>query len=299
MIASQYAREGAAGPSTRQVAIVVPLSDREGFTPDEEQSLAHLDHFLGRYDKYFAAPEGLTIERGGFAVRPFPRKFFGSSAAHNQLLMWPQFYQTFEAYEYILIYHLDSLVFCDELARWCRTGWDYIGAPWVPCEATPWVKQAVVGNGGFTLMKVESVLRVLAARRQQRPLAYWSDLLVRNGRRLRPMFAALARIEHLFAPSSIVGRAMQKWRVSQDPALYGSNNDYFWSFEAPRVSSFKVATVQDGLRFAFEAAPRDCFERNGRRLPFGCHAWAKFDRAFWEPYLLPPNTAAGRVRRHA
>jgi hypothetical protein len=47
-----------------------------------------------------------------------------------------------------------------------------------------------------------------------------------------------------------------------------------------------VASVDEALRFAFEAAPRECFERNGRRMPFGCHAWEKFDRGFWEPFLL-------------
>jgi hypothetical protein len=33
-------------------------------------------------------------------------------------------------------------------------------------------------------------------------------------------------------------------------------------------------------------APRLCFELNGRKLPFGCHAWQRYDRGFWEPYLL-------------
>ena len=42
----------------------------------------------------------------------------------------------------------------------------------------------------------------------------------------------------------------------------------------------------EGLRFSFEVAPRLCFELNGRRLPFGCHGWHRYDRTFWEPYLL-------------
>jgi hypothetical protein len=40
------------------------------------------------------------------------------------------------------------------------------------------------------------------------------------------------------------------------------------------------------MRFAFEAEPRRCFERIGGRLPFGAHRWQKFDRSFYEPYLL-------------
>jgi hypothetical protein len=40
------------------------------------------------------------------------------------------------------------------------------------------------------------------------------------------------------------------------------------------------------LRFAFEAAPRQCLEMNQGRLPFGCHAWGRYDREFWTPHLL-------------
>jgi hypothetical protein len=25
---------------------------------------------------------------------------------------------------------------------------------------------------------------------------------------------------------------------------------------------------------------------NNHRLPFGCHAWPRYDRMFWEPYLV-------------
>jgi hypothetical protein len=38
--------------------------------------------------------------------------------------------------------------------------------------------------------------------------------------------------------------------------------------------------------FSFEVAPRYCFKMNRERLPFGCHAWSKYDQEFWEPFLL-------------
>lgn len=50
--------------------------------------------------------------------------------------------------------------------------------------------------------------------------------------------------------------------------------------------AFKIAPLEVALRFAFECVPRYCFEKNNFTLPFGCHAWAKYDREFWEPYLL-------------
>lgn len=272
---------------SKTVAIVVPASSRTELLPEEEISVRHLFHFLGGYDKYWVAPSGGSIQREGFKILEFPRKFFGSVAAHNRLLMWPGFYQTFQDYEYILIYHLDSLVLSDEITDWCQAGWDYIGAPWVPCPDAPWIKEACVGNGGFTLMKVESVLKVLYNRYRKEPASYWSDLLVRNRSRLQLLFRFLEWLQPWFPASRTVNRPLEDLRKSEKPDIHGCNNDYFWSFQATRfLPEFKVASVEQGLRFAFEAAPRSCFELNGGQMPFGCHAWTKYDRSFWEPHLL-------------
>jgi hypothetical protein len=281
----------------RTVAIVVPVSAQPQLLPEEELSIRHLCHFLGKYDKYLIAPSGSLIQREGFTVVQFPRKFFGSAAAHNRLLMWPSFYRVFQDYEYILMHHLDSLVLSDELMRWCRVGVDYIGAPWLPCDDSPWVKEPCVGNGGFTLMKVESVLQVLYNRYWQRPTSYWSDLVARNATHFRPIFRTLEVLQGRLR-SKRLSRPLEYWRQNENPAGHGRNNDYFWSFDAARyLPTFKVATFEQGLRFAFEAAPRLCFQLNQHRLPFGCHAWAKFDRAFWEPYLLPAADASGAIER--
>jgi hypothetical protein len=270
------------------VAVVVPLSSRTELLPEEKVSLRHVCHFLAKYDKYLVVPSGSSFSCEGFDVIPFPRKFFGSVTAHNHLLLWPAFYETFRDYEYILIYHLDSLVFSDDLLSWCKAGWDYIGAPWLPCADTPWVHEAQVGNGGFTLMKVESVLQVLYNRYRQKPASYWADLLIRNANRTQPLFKALERLERVFSRSNTLQMVLECWRSRENAAAYGNQNDAFWSTQAGcYLPGFKVATVDEGLRFAFEAAPRVCFELNQRRLPLGCHAWAKYDRQFWEPYLLP------------
>ena len=39
------------------------------------------------------------------------------------------------------------------------------------------------------------------------------------------------------------------------------------------------------MSFAFEARPRTLYEMNGRQLPFGCHAWFRYDLAFWKPFV--------------
>jgi hypothetical protein len=31
---------------------------------------------------------------------------------------------------------------------------------------------------------------------------------------------------------------------------------------------------------------------NGGKMPFGCHAWARYDRDFWLPFLVSEEGAA-------
>lgn len=68
---------------------------------------------------------------------------------------------------------------------------------------------------------------------------------------------------------------------------YKYNEDGFWSFEAPKyLLSYKLPDFKTALTFAFEKYPRLCYFLNGNRLPFGCHAWERYDRDFWLPHLL-------------
>ncbi len=65
------------------------------------------------------------------------------------------------------------------------------------------------------------------------------------------------------------------------------HEDIFWAFEAPKMATnFRIPEPREALDFSFEMAPRYCFNVNSGRLPFGCHAWPKYDREFWETYLL-------------
>jgi hypothetical protein len=275
-------------PPSRKVAIVVPLSARSGLLPEEAVSMRHLRQFLGAYDKYLVAPRGTDARHDGFTTVFFDRKFFGSAAAHNPLLFWDSFYATFADYEFILIYHLDCLVFSDQVMRWCEAGYDYIGAPWIPGPDAPWITQPSVGNGGFALMKTHTALAALRERHRRDPTTYWADLLLRNERRLRPLRRALEKVSGVMPGLRLVEWPLRQWQMGSNPGFFGCNNDYFWSFAASRyLPSFRVAPVREGLRFAFETSPRRCFELNGGQLPFGCHAWPKYDREFWAPYLLP------------
>jgi hypothetical protein len=64
-----------------------------------------------------------------------------------------------------------------------------------------------------------------------------------------------------------------------------ANEDLFWSLVAANYDPFfRVPSFRDALSFGFETRPRECFDLLGR-LPFGCHGWARYDVAFWRPFL--------------
>ena len=61
------------------------------------------------------------------------------------------------------------------------------------------------------------------------------------------------------------------------------NEDLFWSlFVGPRCAFFTVPKAAEAIAFAFEAHPEYLFELNQQQLPFGCHAWQRYNPEFWE-----------------
>ncbi len=269
---------------SRIVAVVVPGYSRSEFTLDEEVSFRHLDTFLGHYDKFLVVPRSLSIQRAGFELKRFDDTFFGSAIANTRLMLSKTFYESFIDYQYILIYQLDALIFSDQLLEWCAAGWDYVGAPWIKCSDSPWVSKPRVGNGGFSLRNVHSFLRVLASHKYWiDPEAYWERISSEHSGFARYLHLPNKLFKHVRAFNN-VKQEIRQWHLRPDGTR---NEDHFWADHAVRYDpDFKVAPLDVGLRFAFEVTPRQCFEMNGRTLPFGCHAWQRYDRSFWEPYLI-------------
>ncbi len=60
-----------------------------------------------------------------------------------------------------------------------------------------------------------------------------------------------------------------------------THEDAFWaSYDS---EDFRVAPIEIALKFAFEKDVRRCFLLNHNEIPFGCHAWEKYDFEFWRP----------------
>ena len=248
---------------TASVAVLVPVF-RERLGEDEQLSLRHLGTHLGAYDAYSFQPASLELELPGLTPVRMGDRHFRTHRDYSRLLLGDELYRRFERYEFVLVHQLDCLVLSDELARWCSEEWDYVGAPWVREAPDGRLYFAGVGNGGLSLRRVESLLRVLDARR-------------RSG--------ALVVARHAAEVVRRVFREPRRARqLVRDRYVY---EDKFWSNEAPRlVPGFRIPPAEVAVGFAFEREPRFCLAANGGRLPFGCHKWRAHNPEFWEPHLL-------------
>jgi hypothetical protein len=274
----------------RLVAIVTPVV-KFPLSADEEISMWHLRKYLGGFERYVIGLENLPKELSDFTLRSFPMRYFKEHAGYNRLMLKKEFYRAFSEYEYILIYQLDCLVFASNLEDWCEKGWDYVGAPWLADMGDPLKGFSGVGNGGLSLRRVQSALKVLGSKQ------IWEDPKTRGSRvgshseviyerlKSRPRLKRMAVAGRAFL-HRLGYRNNVRWltRKMADEKRY---EDLFWAYEARKVMrAFRVPEPREALEFSFEMVPRYCFEVNSGRLPFGCHAWSKYDRKFWEPYLL-------------
>jgi hypothetical protein len=158
---------------------------------------------------------------------------------------------------------------------------DFIGAPWIKHEDAPYagvpVLEDKVGNGGFCLKKISSILKVIYSPKYTiEPAEYWDNYSSKP-----------KHIRFLNLPKKFLKRLKRfngaRWEMSR----FRDNEELFWITRARHYyPEFRIAPLETALRFAFECVPRYCFELNDYNLPFGCHAWHRYDRDFWQPYLL-------------
>jgi len=241
-----------------RTVVVVPVYQRH-LNAFEKVSLAQTKKVFEDRDIVFIAPESLRVDYGelsaGIRIERFSDNFFTGTASYSSLMLSAEFYERFSEYEYMLLCQLDAFVFHDCLKDFCSLGYDYIGAP-VRRYAAYWKDiRAIVGNGGFSLRKIASVLRVLQRKDEvfaRRPVIWPENYFLR-------------------------------WE------------DLFFSFcgVLPDMD-FQVPDFMTALAFAVVENTGHAYDRMPGWMPFGCHGWSSFDGQFWKPiieafgYDLPP-----------
>lgn len=249
----------------RMAVIVIPVYKQE-LDDLEMVSLAQVRRVLGKYDICFLAPESLDFSYGGGAhgeyVERVPDVYFTGKNSYSRLMLESWLYERFSAYEYMLLYQLDAFVFADRLQEFCALGYDYIGSP-MPRWLDDWREcRCSVGNGGFSLRRISSVLRVLAMR------------------------------EKVFV------RRPGEWRENR----FLQWEDIFFSYCGTLSElDFHVPDFLTALDFGVEMDVGHAYRRMPEWLPFGCHAWYVNGYEHWKPiierygYLLPDAACGSQM----
>jgi hypothetical protein len=263
----------------KEVAVVVPvylpclnLAERKSFS----QCCRVLNSrcmFLVTFSELDCSEYNSIASSFGIILKriDFEKHFFDGIAGYNQLMMSKNFYLQFSHYRYVLIYQLDAWVFRDELDSWCAKGFDYVGAPWFEGNrsheegASLWA----VGNGGFSLRRVRTFIDLFSQDKRVYSIRHCLKEAVKsnNGKRFET-FCKLFKIRF----SDLVA----EWDDAED--LF-----YCLRLKGTRLE-LRVPSVEEAMSFAFEQSPSYLFGLT-KILPFGCHAWRKYEQGFWNRFI--------------
>jgi len=253
---------------------------------DELISIKHtLKTFDGK-NTFFICPEKFDHSNYQFLfdlysslkITYFNEDYFKNIEGYNRLLLKREFYYKFSDYNYMLIVQPDAYIFSNDLHKWTCGEFDYYGAPWITKvendipEFLPFG-----GNGGVSLRNIKSCIKTLSEFKiMETPaevMAYF--------KKFHSGFKLWIRL-----PLILLRMIGYKNNSRNYISFYGANEDVFWSTKAQTINKeFKPAPVKNEIGFAFERFPEIMYKMNGNKLPFGCHAWEKYNPEFWKSFI--------------
>jgi hypothetical protein len=239
-------------------------------SPDyiEMSSFKQAVKILGKWPFVLFCPKGLNVgayvkilekNRIAYRIEFLNKKLFLSANTYNSLLLRENFWDLFPS-KFVLIYQLDAWVFRDKLEYWCKKDYDYIGAPNL--------EFGLVGNfsdcrnGGFSLRKVAS---------QKRSLKFLEKVNNINNNKSKHGYS-FSRFYNVFNPKS--------WDKLPN------NEDVYYSLIVPLlIKDYNVGNFRDSMKFSMEVGSDILYKKNGDKLPFGCHAFEKYEPDFWQNFI--------------
>jgi len=265
----------------------------------ERESIRQTFRILGKHDIVFVTHKDcqldeyekiVTSEQGVLRTELFDKGYFDSTAHYSNLCFLENFYLRFQQYDYMLICQPDAWVFRDELDYWCQKGYDFIGAP----IYFPYSKQKFtrifygVGNGGFSLRRISHCLNIIRADQHRIFLKpgilakiYWYGFLY-NEDYTRNVIKRLGVLPLFIAKVFGFRNTIAQFRKTdcEEDAILS-----FWAHNAWGLTC-RVPGELEAARFSMEVNPEYLYNKIGRCLPFGCHAFEKWEyESFWKNHI--------------
>ncbi|WP_443945485.1 DUF5672 family protein [Pedobacter sp. AW1-32] len=261
-----------------KACVIIPIYSDQ-IKPYEGISMDQCFRILGQHQIYFILPQRLEtfikqnkyVKEGKAKYKTFNDNFFKDIPSYNRLMKFSGLYRSFLHYDFMLIHQLDAFVFRDELLEWCKRGYDNIGAPLFEGHdfATADSPLVSLGNGGFCLRNIQTCYKISTTFKKLKFVRTFDDVN-------RPFYINFYRYikhQHIYIYS---GYPFQ-------PII---NEDLFWAEVIPEnFPDFKMPTIAEAINFSFEVNPGVLYEITNHKLPFGCHAWWKYDFNFWKSHI--------------
>ena len=262
--------------------IVIPVHTAYP-SANELSSFAQCFKILDKHPIKILAPQNLDLQSYKSLVHDFEVIFIepiwqSSVEQYNKLKISEFFYQLFSEFEYLLTYELDAWVFKDDIEYWCRKSYSFIGAPWFEdYEKVNSTKIIGVGNSGFSLRNIQTSIKILNRIRFLKNIRkIWFKSYLQSIWRFSKMVLFFKKQLHI--------RAVQ--HIESLCFVYTMHEDYYWShFIAGTFNDYNISEISDAIKFSFETNPSFLFKLNDNELPFGCHAWEKYEPDFWKKYI--------------
>ena len=166
------------------------------------------------------------------------------------MMLSGRIHELFRDYEYLLICHTDAWIFRDELADWCRRGYDCVRS-WVRCKV-------------YDLPILKQYLRWRLRRAE------------RAGRMIRQSLYGRSETEVFASPrGEFSGRAAKIRRRDRAVLFDGQPPGQRGCFLGPSFPKGFVILRRRRRGFAFDTNPAISYCLCGSRLPMGCHSWSE------------------------
>ena len=235
--------------------VLIPIY-KDKLDEDEFFSVKNSLLNLQGHDVYWVAPKGIDLSYykdnfGPISAQYFDANYFKNIAGYNKLLTSTFFYETFIKYEFCLICQPDAIVLKPELNMWLEKPYDYIGAPW---------------PNGYSLN--------IQTKKIQIPTGITCTTFVGNGGlSLRRNQACIELLNEFDDLAQIWGNQ-------------GHAEDLFFAFLSTLSEKFSTPNFMVAAHFSHDIDPAHLNQIIGNRSPFGVHAWAKYEKNYWEnmPY---------------
>jgi glycosyltransferase involved in cell wall biosynthesis len=268
--------------NSRKRCVVVIPTHKSDISEEEERSLRNTLSVLRNWDIKLVIPKNISVESYSrmksidaltFGIVRVTDQWMGTLHRYNTMMLSTDFYRLFDDYEYILICHLDSWVFRDELEYWINLGYDYVGPPlFLLKEPTRNSLEYLVapqgGNGGFCLRKIDSTVNLLSnARYDLNVMLFLKGVIFLLHNRKFDLLKIFFRICRKVYKDPV--RFQLRYNVYEDVMISVCY--------ALLHRNYRVAPPEIAIHFATEVYSEEIIQTKLKlRLPFAVHGYGKY-----------------------